>query len=56
MEEDIKTVMMMKMKKMNKFDYKKARENADGVVELVYGHHRLEAAKRVYGKNRTNLT
>jgi len=28
-----------------------ARKNKKGKYELVYGHHRLEAAKRVYGKN-----
>jgi len=27
-----------------------ARKNKKGEVELVYGHHRLEAVKRVYGK------
>jgi hypothetical protein len=27
-----------------------ARENEGGEIELVYGHHRLEAVKRVYGK------
>jgi hypothetical protein len=26
-----------------------ARENKDGEVELIYGHHRLEAVKRFYG-------
>jgi len=29
----------------------KARKNNDGEFELVYGHHRIESAKRVYGKN-----
>jgi len=28
-----------------------ARKNASGGVELVYGHHRLQAAKNVYGVN-----
>lgn len=28
-----------------------ARKTKDGEVQLVYGHHRLEAAKRVYGPN-----
>ena len=28
-----------------------ARRNKKGEIELVYGHHRLEAAKRVYGKD-----
>jgi len=28
-----------------------ARENKKGEVELIYGHHRLEAVKRVYGNN-----
>jgi len=27
------------------------RENKKGEYELIYGHHRLEAAKRVYGKD-----
>ena len=27
------------------------RENAKGEIELVYGHHRLEAVKRCYGKS-----
>ena len=26
-----------------------ARENKKGEIELIYGHHRLEAVKRVYG-------
>jgi len=30
-----------------------ARKNKKEEIELVYGHHRLEAAKRVYGKNHT---
>lgn len=27
------------------------RENEKGEIELVYGHHRLEAVKKVYGEN-----
>jgi hypothetical protein len=29
-----------------------AREAENGTVSLIYGHHRLESAKRVYGKNK----
>ncbi|MBE3128961.1 MAG: ParB N-terminal domain-containing protein, partial [Actinobacteria bacterium] len=28
-----------------------ARENKEGEIELIYGHHRLEAVKRYYGKD-----
>ena len=28
-----------------------ARENKEGDIELVYGHHRIEAVKRKYGKD-----
>jgi len=37
--------------KQTKFHENMSARNNNGKIELIYGHHRIEAAKRLYGKN-----